>query len=274
MQTKIIQPKPTKFWTNSPPSVIAVAHRGGDAASLDKENSLKAFQAAYKAGYRWFETDVVPTRDGVLLAIHGRGYQLTPNRDLPPRLAIQRTSYKDIKKLKIGGEPPLMLSRLLDDFPDVKVFLDPKTYKAAPLLAEFLLNRPEDIDRVCVGSFLPFNTSRVNRIVEKNTSRQMAVSILGPLRGVFPLLGFYKLAPTAIVKKYIQFTGAESIHVPYRWITRGNGKKFTDFIHRLNLKVGVYTPNNSNDIKICIENGCDVLMSDKLEILNRQINRQ
>jgi glycerophosphoryl diester phosphodiesterase len=61
---------PRSFWDDIIAPVL-VAHRGGDAAGIEKENSLAAFQAAYDLGYRWFETDVVTTKDGQLLAIHG-----------------------------------------------------------------------------------------------------------------------------------------------------------------------------------------------------------
>ena len=49
----------------------ALAHRGfsgGDDHTL--ENSMSAFDAAVRLGYRWVETDVHATADGVLLAFH------------------------------------------------------------------------------------------------------------------------------------------------------------------------------------------------------------
>ncbi|MFN2581880.1 MAG: glycerophosphodiester phosphodiesterase family protein, partial [Candidatus Dormibacteria bacterium] len=48
--------------------MIAYAHRGG--ADEAPENTLPAFEHAVSLGYRWLETDVHVTRDGVVMAFH------------------------------------------------------------------------------------------------------------------------------------------------------------------------------------------------------------
>ena len=52
--------------------MLALAHRGGayhpEVEGL--ENTLAAFRHAVELGYRYLETDVHVTRDGVLLAVH------------------------------------------------------------------------------------------------------------------------------------------------------------------------------------------------------------
>ena len=50
------------------PGPIPFAHRGG--ASEVPENTMPAFEHAVRLGYRYIETDVHVTTDGVLLAFH------------------------------------------------------------------------------------------------------------------------------------------------------------------------------------------------------------
>jgi glycerophosphoryl diester phosphodiesterase len=263
--------KQFKFWENFKVPV-GVAHRGGDGAGTEKENSLKAFEAAYKLGYRCFETDVVATRDKKLLAIHGRGYQLRPNKDLPSRTRIRTMTHKKFKnEVKIGGEEVPTLDGLLDSFPDVKFIIDPKTYKSVPALIDCLSKRPKDIDRVCVGAFSKMRTIRVAYLIKKNTGKEVCTCILGPINAypIYLAARIKLLRPFA--KYYVQETNAGSIHIPYRWITNSPkaGRKLIKQAHGLGLKVAVYTPNSEKTIRASVEAGVDAVISDKVALLKK-----
>jgi glycerophosphoryl diester phosphodiesterase len=245
-----------------------VAHRGGDTAGIEKENSLAAFQAAYDLGYRWFETDVVPTKDGKLLAIHGRGYQRHPNKDLPRRLQIQKMTYDEVvATFNVGGEPPLLLEDLLDAFKDVRVFIDPKTFKAAPYLAQLLIKRPEDLWRVCVGSFHRRNTTLVCRRVKEATGQDIACGAIGIFRAFLLIYTAKFSLPVFFLKSYIKRTKTNTFYLPYKFAMNGNGRKIVDLAHNLDLRVAVYTPNDEAAIKAAIECGMDAIMSDRVELL-------
>jgi glycerophosphoryl diester phosphodiesterase len=265
------QPK-ASFWEGAK-LPIAVAHRGGDVAGPEKENSMAAFTAAYSLGYRWFETDVVPTKDGKLLAIHGRGFQPNANKDLPLRKSIQRMSYKEAQeRIVVGGESAPLLEELLESFPDSKFFVDPKTAKAAKRLTKLLKNRPEDLDRMCVGSFLLKRNWQIARSVKRATGKELCTSILGPA-SAWPIYWSSKikfLKPFA--RQYVKRTHAHSVHVPYSWFyDTQDGKNLVEHIHGLGLKIAAYTPNDEDSIKNSIDSGVDIIISDQVGLLSKLI---
>jgi glycerophosphoryl diester phosphodiesterase len=257
--------QPLKFWKdfNAP---VAVAHRGGDAAGHGKENSLAAFKAAYELGYRWFETDVVATKDKKLVVIHGRGWQIRPNKDLPLRSTIRRLTYAEVKqKIKIDGENVILLEELLDKFPGIKIFVDPKTFGSVPVLIKIMCQRPQDIDRVCIGSFSKMRTIRVAYLIKKETGKDVCTSILGPINAYPVYLAARIKFLKPFIRHYVQETNAGSLHVPYRWITNSPkaGHKLINYCHRLGIKIVVYTPNSEKAIKAALEGSVDLIMSDK-----------
>lgn len=259
-----------EFWNNFKAPIV-VAHRGGDAAGIEKENSLAAFEAAYKLGCRWFETDLVATRDRKLLLLHGRGFQLRPNKDVPPRSVIRHMTYLEVKRnIRIGGETIPLFEDLLDKFPDTKIFIEPKTFRSAAVLIEVLSKRPQDIHRICLGAFSKMRTLRAAYLIKKATGKEICTSILGPVNAYPIYLAARLKALRPFVEYYVQETQAASIHIPYRWITNSPkaGSKLIAYSHNLGLKVVVYTPNSKKAIKKSFEAGVDAVMSDRLALLN------
>src|SRR5262249_25155138 len=129
------------------PGPLAFAHRGGAAHA--PENSWRAFEHAVGLGYRYLETDLQATSDGVLVAFHdktltrvcggaGRGRGLTHPNGPPARTD--------------GPEPIPVREALLAAWPAVRSNLD---VKAAPAIAPLpeVLRRTTAGDRVCLASF-------------------------------------------------------------------------------------------------------------------------
>src|SRR5436309_4342344 len=82
---------------------IAFAHRG---FSVDgHENSMAAFEAAVALGYRYLETDVRVTADGVALAFHDA--KLNRVTDRAGRIA--QLPWRVVREARIGGREPIPL---------------------------------------------------------------------------------------------------------------------------------------------------------------------
>ena len=78
------------------PAPVALAHRGGGGEQ--PENTLAAFQAAWDLGYRYLETDVHATRDGVLLAFHDH----VLDRVTGVTGSVAKMSYVDVRAAPAG----------------------------------------------------------------------------------------------------------------------------------------------------------------------------
>ena len=91
--------------------VLAFAHRGdGEAAP---ENTAAAFESAAGQGFRYLETDVHCTRDGVLIAFHDDRL----DRVTDQRGSIARLDYADVAPARVLGREPIpLMEELLGNF--------------------------------------------------------------------------------------------------------------------------------------------------------------
>ena len=83
------------------------AHRGG-RAEFD-ENTQSAFDGAYKAGFRGFETDIRMTSDGELVLLHDSSLDRATNG----KGNVETSKAKQLKNLKVGKSKVLFLEDLL-----------------------------------------------------------------------------------------------------------------------------------------------------------------
>jgi glycerophosphoryl diester phosphodiesterase len=129
------------------PRPLAFAHRGGAAHA--PENSWRAFELAVRLGYRYLETDLQATADGVLVAFHDR----TLTRVCGRAGRVRRLSRAELSAARIDRTEPIpLLEDLLATWPDVRFNLDVKDATAIAPLPE-VLRRTNAWDRVCVVSF-------------------------------------------------------------------------------------------------------------------------
>ncbi|MET9726401.1 glycerophosphodiester phosphodiesterase [Streptomyces zaomyceticus] len=232
------------------PSPLPFAHRGGTANGL--ENTAAAFRRAAAAGYRYFETDVHTTADGVLVAFH----DATLDRVTDASGRIRDLPWAAVREARVAGKEPLPLfADLLDEFPEARWNVDLKTESALlPLLD--LIRRKRAWDRVCVSSFTEARLARVQR---------MAGPRLATSYGVGGVIGLRlrSLGIPAAVR-----AGAIAAQVPER---QGGvtvvDRRFIREAHARGLQVHVWTVNDPDRMNSLLDLGVDGIMTDQLETL-------
>ena len=231
---------------------IPFAHRGGAASGL--ENSLAAFQRAYDLGYRYVETDVHATADGVLLAFHDR----TLDRVTDRRGAVASLSAIEVARARIGGlEPIPRLVDLLGSFADLRVNIDVKDAWAIPSLID-VVRRTGAVDRICVASFSRRRVSAVRAALGPRLATSYAPRDVAALRLTQALPSLRRLLPRDV----------PCVQVPpsvggVRLVT----DRFLAAAHGVALRVHVWTVNDPGIAGCLLDTGVDGVMTDDLEML-------
>ena len=147
--------KPFLDW----PGPIAFAHRGG--AGDWPENTMPAFAGAVALGYRYLETDVHVTSDGVLLAFHDDQLDRVTDR----AGTICELPHREVKQALVDGREPIPLFEdILGTWPEIRVNIDPKHDGAVDALAE-AIRRTNSVDRVCIGAFSDRRLARLRGLL-------------------------------------------------------------------------------------------------------------
>jgi glycerophosphoryl diester phosphodiesterase len=239
-----------------PGTVLAFAHRGGaahpDLAGL--ENTLTAFRHARGLGFRYLETDVHTTRDGVLLAFHDR----VLDRVTGETGAVEELSLQEVRRALIGGvEPVPTLAELVDAVPDARFNVDLKSVGAVPALAAFLVERGLE-DQVLVGSF----SHRRLRAFRRLAGDRVATSA-SPVE-----VAAFRLVPSARLARVLTRGRVAALQVPRRVgplevVTRGLVRR----AHAAGAHVHVWTVDDPREMRLLVDRGVDGLMTDRTDIL-------
>jgi glycerophosphoryl diester phosphodiesterase len=234
------------------PGPIAMAHRGG--ASDAPENTLPAFQRAVDLGYRYLETDVHVTTDGVVVAFHDDELERTTGR----QGRISELTWDEVSTLRVDGRAPIpKLTDLLEAFPDARFNIDCKEFSAADPLADVLI-AADALDRVLVGSF----HGRTVRHLRKRLGPQVCTSA-GRLDIVaLRLLGWAR-------------TPFDAAQVPskasfFPVVT----KRFVARSHRRGIEVHVWTSDDPAEMERLLDLGVDGIMTDRPAVLREVLQRR
>src|SRR3954462_10418284 len=229
-----------------------MAHRGGAIEHL--ENTMPAFQACVDLGYRYLETDVQLTADGVLVAFHDSSLERVTDRSG----RVDSLSWAELSQARIGGREPIVrLEALLGAWPDVRFNLD---IKAAGVLAPLVrtVRRLNVEDRICLASFSDARIAAARRLF----GPQVCTS-LGP-RGVAALrLSSYSPRAAGLVR--IQ---AGCAQVPLGLGGRPLvDERFIAAAHARSLQVHVWTVDSEADAAEMLDLGVDGVMTDRPAML-------
>jgi glycerophosphoryl diester phosphodiesterase len=270
------------------PRPIAFAHRGGAAHA--PENSWRAFEHAVSLGYRYLETDLQATSDGILLAFHDR----TLDRVTGRAGRIARMPYRELSGALIGGTEPIpLLEDLLAAWPDVRFNIDLKDSPAVQPLAE-VLRRTAAWDRVCVVSFSASRLRAARRVFERQVCmaaspvgaavvrfggprdlhgpHQAGPHQAGPHRGSRLGLAPRRAArgPYAALAERLVRTGVRCAQVPESVAT----ESFVGRAHALGLQVHVWTVNDAAAMTSLLDIGADGIMTDETVALRDLLIRR
>jgi glycerophosphoryl diester phosphodiesterase len=241
---------------------LAFAHRGGAAHA--PENSWRAFEHAVGLGYRYLETDLQATSDGVLVAFHDR----TLDRVTDRQGRVTRYTHAELSGARIAGTEPIpRLEDLLCAWPDVRFNLDVKDAAAIAPLPE-ALRRTNAWDRVCVVSFSASRLRATRRALARPVCMAASpfgtavVRFGGPRRhdpkGPARLRSHPRQSPGPVMD-WLARTGVRCVQVPSSVATPG----FIDRAQALGLQVHVWTVNERPGMEHLLDLGVDGIMTDE-----------
>ncbi|TYP89143.1 glycerophosphodiester phosphodiesterase [Blastococcus xanthinilyticus] len=241
------------------PTPLAMAHRGGAIEHL--ENTMPAFQACVDLGYRYLETDVQVTADGVPVAFHDPTLERITDRTG----RLDGLTWAEVAEARIGGrEPVVRLEDLLGAWPDVRFNLD---IKAAGVLAPLvrLVRRMEVLDRICLGSFSDARVAAARRLFGPTLCTS-----LGP-RGVAALrLSSYSPRAAGLVR-----ISAGCAQVPLQLGGRALvDERFLAAAHDRGLQVHVWTVDDPAEAEAMLDLGVDGIMTDRPAMLREVLEKR
>lgn len=241
---------PSSAWSVlDQPGPLAFAHRGG--AGDWPENTMPAFENAVALGYRYVETDVHVTADGVLLAFHDDHLDRVTDRVG----AIAELDYATVREALVDGREPIpLLEDLLGTWPGLRVNIDPKHDGCVDALAA-VLQRTDSIDRVCIGAFSDRRLARLRSMLGPGLC-----TALGP-RGVARLRGASWRIPTGRPV-------AACAQVPHAvgGVTLVD-EAFVGEAHEQGLQVHVWTIDDVSEMEQLLDLGVDGIMTDRPGVL-------
>jgi glycerophosphoryl diester phosphodiesterase len=239
-------PSPTPATFGVPP---VLAHRGGE--EVYPAETIAAFDAAAKNGYA-IETDVRWTRDGVPVLIHND--DLTDGVTCTGRYSVADTDWSTLRKrchpISKNGQKVYPLAEYQEavdtvaKYPDAQFFPEVKVNQTSQQVQQYL-KALEDADltaRTVVTSFKPEELAKIRAQAQID---QIKIRLMLFQQSREPMSA-------------VQDKGLWAVAVEKQVVTRS----YVSALHKLGLKVVVWTVNGDWEWASAMATGADVVLTD------------
>lgn len=239
------------------PPFAAMAHRGGSlmADNFARENTLHAFANAVELGYRYLETDVHASADGVLVAFHDEDLSRVSGEEG----RISELTWDTIRSALVGGAEPIpTLDEILDAFPDALVNIDIKEENAIVPLADAIAAH-DAYDRVCVASFSGRRLKAFRMRMPRPVATGASPSTVG-ITAFFPGLARFLRDPAPVYQMPLSY---ETLGREWKLF----GHKLLGAVHKLGKRVHIWTIDDAEVMHRLIDDGVDGIVTDRPDTL-------
>lgn len=236
------------------PKPHLIAHRGGNLAG---ENSMEAFKKSYDLGCRFFETDVIVSKDGYVIAYHGSQNRYMKNKSgLEERKLLQKMTLSEITAhLHDTKNRVVKLEELLTRFPDCFFSVDAKTREVIKPLAG-VIKRTGSANRVSLVSFSLSRTTSLARIMKNASERATGLCM-------YRIQAYPSIIFAPLVLMILKSRGIRILHIPYGCVN----KRFLKYAHKNGQSIYAWSVNDDVDMQRLISIGVDGIISDDVKKL-------
>jgi glycerophosphoryl diester phosphodiesterase len=218
------------------------------------ENSLSAFRRAVAEGYRYVETDVHATSDGVVVVHHDKRLDRTTDG----LGEISRQTWAQVRDAKVSGREGIArLEDVLEELPGTHFNVDIKSGSAVvPFLRT--LERTGTYERVAAASFSDARLARLRRLagprlVTSMGPRSVAAVLAG---GRIPLLRLGFLARGAMAQVPVRQGGLTIVD-----------RAFLAAANRWGIEVHTWTIDDGTQMRDLLDLGVHGIVTDRPDIL-------
>lgn len=235
-----------------------IAHRGG--AWEQPQNSLLAFRHSVQLGYRFLETDVRATADGVAVVFHDAS--LDGSTDTQG--VIASCTWEQVSAARIHGrQRVLRLAELLEEFPDVRFNIDVKEEAAIePFVTT--VRAMSAWHRIVGGSFSHDRLSRIRRLGGPRLATSLAPrEVLRLFLAARNVGGRWSPPPAACVQippRFARFTLVEP--------------RLLALAHAVGWPVHVWTIDTAGEMNELLDAGVDGIMTDRPTLLRAVLQQR